>query len=397
MVMTDLKADPAAEQFRQEVRRFLAENLPPEMARRNSTGFHGPRTDCREWTRILHGKGWSAPNWPVEHGGTGWTLDQQAIFDEECFGAGAPMLDIFGLSMVGPLIYTFGTDDLKGRILPRFLRGEISWAQGFSEPNSGSDLGSLQTRAVVEGDDYVINGRKIWTSSAHQSDHIFLLVRTGEGTRNGLTMLIVDMKAPGITVRPIVDIRKEHSLNEVFFDDVRTPVANRIGEEGKGWGYAKALLENERSFAAEIPRNRNGLARLRRIASETKRAGRPLIEDPLFAARIAELEVEFMALEFLTLRAMAGKADGAAFGSLLKVRGSELTQRTTQLQIEALGDHGAYLYSEHAFLAGEPQPAPGPEHALGVWAEAMYRRASSIYGGANEIQRTLIAKQYLGL
>jgi acyl-CoA dehydrogenase len=388
----------ADEQFRQEVRAFLHARLPAEMARRNGQGFHAPRADTREWTRILHEQGWSAPNWPVEHGGTGWTLTEQAIFDEECTAAGTPLLDIFGLSMVGPLIFTFGPEELKDRILPAFLRGEISWAQGFSEPNSGSDLASLQTRAVRDGDDYVINGRKIWTSGAHEADMIFFLVRTGEGTRNGLSMLLVDAKAPGITIRPIIDIRKEHSLNEVILDNVRTPVANRIGEEGEGWGYAKALLERERAFAAEIPRNRHHLATLKRIAGATLRGGRPLIDDPLFAARIAEAEVEFMALEYLALRAMAdADGSGPAFGSFLKVRGSELVQRITQLQVEALGDHGAYLYSEHAHIAGEPQPAPGPDHAPGIWSEAMYRRASSIYGGANEVQRTLIAKQYLEL
>jgi alkylation response protein AidB-like acyl-CoA dehydrogenase len=396
--MTALGRDPADAKFRAEVRAFLRDNLPADMARRNRQGFHAPRPDTRQWMRMLQEKGWSAPNWPVEHGGTGWTLTQQAIFDEECTEAGTPLLDIFGLSMVGPLIFTYGPDELKERILPAFLRGEISWAQGFSEPNSGSDLGSLQTRAVIDGDDYVINGRKIWTSGAHESDMIFFLVRTGEGTRNGLTMLLVDTHAPGITIRPIEDIRKEHSLNEVILDNVRTPIANRIGEEGKGWGYAKALLERERAFAAEIPRNRHHLATLKRIARTTMRAGRPLIDDPLFAARIAEAEVEFMALEFMALRAMADTdGSGPSFGSLLKVRGSELVQRITQLQVEAMGDHGAYLYSEHAHHADEPQPAPGPDYAPGIWSEAMYRRASSIYGGANEVQRTLIAKQYLEL
>jgi alkylation response protein AidB-like acyl-CoA dehydrogenase len=390
--MVDLSKDSAAELFRAEVRAFLAAELPADMARRGRMGFHGSRADTRAWTAILHRRGWSAPNWPVEFGGTGWTLEQRAIFDEECTAAGAPLLDIFGLSMVGPLIHAYGTDDLRQRILPPFLRGEISWAQGFSEPNAGSDLGSLQTRAVVAGDDYVINGRKIWTSAAHNADLIFMLVRTGEGTRGGITMLIVDMKAPGITVRPIIDIGKGHSLNEVFFDDVRTPVANRIGEEGRGWGYAKELLDRERAFAAEIPRNRDHLARLRRIAAQTVVAGRALIEDPVFRARVAELEVEFLALEYLSLRAMsAAPGEGPAYGSMLKVRGSELCQRITQLQVEALGDFGARFYDAESSLAGTPQP--GPDDAPGTWAEAMYRRASSIYGGANEIQRTLIAKQ----
>lgn len=394
--MVDLRQDSAAGQFRAEVRQFLAAHLPADMARRSRMGFHNLRDDCRAWTRILNAHGWAAPNWPVEFGGTGWSLDQRAIFDEECTAAGAPLLDIFGLSMVGPLIYTYGTEELKARILPAFLRGEIMWAQGFSEPNAGSDLGSLQTRAVVDGSDYVINGRKIWTSAAHESDKIFVLVRTGEGTRNGLTMLIVDTDSPGISIRPIIDICKEHSLNEVFFDDVRTPIANRIGEEGKGWGYAKELLDRERAFAAEIPRNRDHLARLRRLAAATRVAGRALIDDPAFAARIAELEVEFLALEFLTLRAMADTdGSGPSFGSVLKVRGSELCQKITQLQVEALGDHGAVFYDSHDAFAGAPQP--GPAGAPGIWSEAMYRRASSIYGGANEIQRTLIAKQYLGL
>ena len=396
--MTDLRRDEGDDVFREEVRAFITANLPPEMARRNGHSFHGLRSDTREWTRILHTRGWSAPNWAVEHGGTGWTLSQQAIFEEECTRAGAPVLDVFGLSMVGPLITSFGSEELKARILPPFLRGEISWAQGFSEPNAGSDLGSLQTKAVIDGDDYVINGRKIWTSGAHEATHIFFLVRTGEGTRHGLSMLIVDAEASGLTIRPIIDIRKEHSLNEVILDDVRTPIANRIGEEGKGWGYAKALLENERAFAAEIPRNRHNLATLRRIAAATMRSGRLLIENPLFAAQIAELEVEFLALEFMTLRAMSQKGSQSRdFGSLLKVRGSELVQRITQLQVEALGDHGAYFYSHAAHLADEPQPAPGPAFAPGIWSEAMYRRATTIYGGANEIQRTLIAKQYLEL
>lgn len=390
--MVNLVRDPADDIFRQEVRTWLAANLPADMARRARMGFHNNRADTREWTRILHAKGWSAPNWPVEFGGTGWTLAQRAIFDEECTAAGAPLLDIFGLSMVGPLIHAYGTDELKARILPPFLRGEISWAQGFSEPNSGSDLGSLQTRAAIDGDDYVIDGRKTWTSAAHSADKIFMLVRTGEGTRNGITMLIVDMDAPGITVRPIIDISKGHSLNEVFFDEVRTPIANRIGEEGKGWGYAKELLDRERAFAAEIPRNRDHLARLRRIASDTMVAGQPLIDDTLFCARLAELEVEFLALEYLALRALSAKpGEGPAYGSMLKIRGSELCQRITQLQVEALGDCGALFYDGERCAAGEPQP--GPADAPGTWAEAMYRRASSIYGGANEIQRTLIAKQ----
>jgi len=390
--MVDLAPDPAGESFRAEVRAFLAAELPADMARRGRMGFHNSRADCRAWTAILHRKGWSAPNWPVEFGGTGWTLEQRAIFDEECTAAGAPLLDIFGLSMVGPLIHAYGTDDLKTRILPPFLRGELSWAQGFSEPNAGSDLGSLQTRAVIDGDDYLINGRKIWTSAAHDADMIFMLVRTGEGTRNGITMLLVDMKSPGITVRPIIDISKGHSLNEVFFDEVRTPVANRIGEEGKGWGYAKELLDRERAFAAEIPRNRDHLARLRRIAAGTTVGGVSLIEDPVFCARIAECEVEFLALEFLTLRAMsAAPGEGPAYGSMLKVRGSELCQRITQLQVEALGDDGARFYDARDCLAGAAHP--GLPDAPGTWAEAMYRRASSIYGGANEIQRTLIAKQ----
>ncbi|MDY0013950.1 MAG: acyl-CoA dehydrogenase family protein [Rhodocyclaceae bacterium] len=397
--MNTLDEDSRDARFRQEVRRFIAENLPADMARRNSHGYHASRADTKAWTRILHEKkGWSVPGWPEELGGPGWSLMQQFIFDDECTRAGAPLLDIFGLKLVGPVIYTFGSADLVERFLVPFRRGEISWAQGFSEPNAGSDLGSLSTRATRDGDHYVIDGRKIWTSGAHQADYIFCLVRTGGPGSGGLSMILVDARSPGITIRPIIDISKSHSLNEVFFDGVRVPAANLIGEENKGWKYARFLLENERAFAAEIPLNSKNLRTLKTLAAETRQNGRSLADDPAFAARIAELEVELAALEYMTLRALSGIDEGRLpVGSILKVRGSELCQRIGEMLVEVLGDYGAYLYSEARFLAGEPQLAPGPDLAPGLWAEAMYRRASSIYGGANEIQRTLIAKQYLEL
>lgn len=392
----NLQFDAADDVFRQEVRDFLKENLPADLAAQVRTTFHVTREMSRRWTKILHAAGWSAPNWPVEHGGTGWEPMKQFIFEEECFLADAPTLDIGGLKLIGPVIYTFGSDDLKERFLKPFLRGELSWAQGFSEPNAGSDLASLSTRAVRDGDEYVVSGRKIWTSNAHQADFIFCLVKTDpEARQRGISFLLIDARAPGVTVRPIIDLGGGHSLNEVFLDDVRVPAANLVGEENKGWTYAKFLLENERAFSAEVPRNKRYLQTLKTIARSTKREGRALVDDPAFAARIAAAEAELAALEFVTLRALTEKKGESRLpvGSILHVRGSELLQRLTEMHIEALGDHGLYTHGEYA----DPAGLPIPPFAYGLLADSLYRRASTIYGGSNEIQRTVIARQYLEL
>jgi acyl-CoA dehydrogenase len=386
-----LTLDPADEAFRDEVRAFLREALPPEMAARAKRGFHTDPDDRRAWTKILAAKGWAGPTWPVEHGGPGWSDWRVMIFEEECYLAGAPIVDDAGFRLAAPVIWTFGTPEQQRRWLPPILSGDTFWGQGFSEPDAGSDLAALSTRAVREGEEYVINGRKIWTTDVHHADLIFALVKTApEAKQNGISFVVIDAHAPGVTIRPIIDIGEGHSLNAVFLDDVRIPADNLIGEENKGWSYAKFLLDNERAFSAEIPRNKRSLARAVQIARDTG-----VLEDPDFAARLAECEADLNALEYLTLRALASKKSGTALpvGSMLKIRGSELNQKLGTLQVEALGPYGSVVYPQ------EPgnEPPPGPDYAVGVLAEFMYRRAVTIYGGSNEIQRTIIAKSFLGL
>ncbi len=396
----NLEFDPSDEAFRQEVRAFLKEKLPPDMAERNSRGYHQTGRDRQRWTQILAEKGWSAQNWPVEYGGTGFSHIQQLIYEEEAYYAGAPFVDIMGFKLVGPVIYTFGTEEQKRRFLGPIRRGEISWGQGFSEPNAGSDLASLTTRADRDGDHYVINGRKIWTSEAQYSDYIFALVKTDPPAKQrGISFMVFDSRAPGVTIRPIIDIGEGHSLNEVIIENVRTPVENLIGEPNKGWTYAKFLLENERAFNGEVPRNKFYLQRLKKLASLERDGQRPLIEEPIFASRIAQVEAELHALEWMTLRTLAAKEGGAGlpYGSILKVRGTELQQKMTELQVEALGDVGAIVYTNpHLLKDNKPYP-PGPDYAWGILADFFYRRATTIYGGSNEVQKNILAKTFLGL
>lgn len=392
----ELQLDPEEMAFRNEVRAFLSEKLPPDMAERNKRGFHFNIEDRRFWTKILAEKGWSGPSWPVDLGGPGWDDKRVMIFEEECMLAGAPITDQSGFKLVGPVIYTFGTEEQKKFFLEGTRIGEIFWGQGFSEPNAGSDLASLTTRAVRDGDDYIINGHKIWTSDCQYANYIFALVKTDpEAKQRGISFVIFDAHAPGVTIRPIIDIGEGHSLNEVFLDDVRMPASGLIGEENKGWDYAKFLLDNERAFSAEIPRNKLGLNKLKAIASTERSMGGRLIDDPLFSSRIAQLEADLYALEFLTLRALDQKSGGTELpvGSMLKIRGTELQQKIGELQVEALGEYGAVVYPSDQ----ENALPPGPDYAPGVLADFMYRRATTIYGGANEIQRTIIAKSFLGL
>ena len=393
--------DPADTAFRAEVRAFLREHLPADMAARTKSGYHFLREDQRYWTRVLNKQGWSGPTWPKEWGGPGWSPVRQFIFEDESFAAGAPPVDTSGFKMIGPIIMRHGSEEMKASYGPRILNGDVFWGQGFSEPNAGSDLGSLSTRAVRDGDDYVINGHKIWTSYVESADVIFMLVKTDPDARQrGISLVLVDKNAPGVTIRPIIDIGECHSLNEVFFDNVRTPVTNLVGEEGKGWTYAKQLLDLERAFSAEWPRNKQNLAHLREMAVKERDNGARLIDTPGFATRLAALEVDLEALEWLTLRALYDKQGGNQLpvGSLLKVRGSELLQKIGEMQVEALGDRAAYLYGDPYRSDGAPvQHPPGPEYAPGVVADYMYRRATTIYGGANEVQRTIIARSFLEL
>jgi alkylation response protein AidB-like acyl-CoA dehydrogenase len=398
--------DPAIAAFRADVRAFLHDRLPPEMAQRTLRGYHARKADMVDWTRILHARGWSAPHWPVAHGGTGWSPLQRHLFEEECALAGAPPTCTAAFSLVAPVIIAHGSEAQQRQHLPPILRGDTFWGQGFSEPNAGSDLASLKTRAVRDGDDYIVNGQKIWTTEGHYADWLFCLVRTDTTVKpqRGISFLLVDARSPGITIRPIVSIDDAHSLNEVFFDDVRVPVANRIGEEGQGWSFGKLLLDNERAFSAEVPRNKRMLARLKAIARSPR-----LRDDPAFAQRVAEIEVELQSLEWLTLRALAehGRPDAQQWpaGSVLHVLGSELQQKTGALLVEALMERGVVAYPEArdgrsrihrcgsaAAADGSPTDPPGPGHAPGISADFLYRRAVTIYGGSNEIQRNLIAR-----
>ena len=390
-----------SEAFRAELRRFIAANLPPDMARRTLLGYHPHKPDVLYWTAKLHARGWSVPNWPVEYGGPGWSMTERHIFEEECFAAGCPALSPQGVYLVGPIIYTYGSAAQKARFLPAIRDGSEFWAQGFSEPNAGSDLASLQTRAVRDGDYYIVNGQKTWTSEAHYSEFLFLLVRTlaSGPPQAGISFLLCDLRTPGITIRAIRSIDGGHVLNEVFLQDVRVPAANLVGEENRGWQYAKDLLARERTFSAEVPRCKGLLARLRRIAAATPAGATPLIDQPHFARRLAQAEIDTMAHEATLWRVVAEEEaspeTGSTAASILKVRGTELVQRFGALMVEALGDDALPAYNEHDYLLGAPANAPGTALAPGVTADFLYRRSASIYGGTNEVQRNIIAAQLL--
>ncbi|WP_341703993.1 acyl-CoA dehydrogenase family protein [Ferrovibrio sp.] len=390
----------AAEQaFREEVRAFIAANLPPALAAKSRDNMHLAREDYVAWHRALHANGWGAPNWPKDYGGPGWSAVQRYIFDEECAAADAPPLVPFGIAMVGPVIYTFGSDAQKQRYLPRILSMEDWWCQGYSEPGSGSDLASLRTRAEPDGDDYIVNGHKIWTTQAHYADMMFCLVRTDPTVKpqEGISFLLIDMKTPGVTVRPIISIDEGHGVNEVFLDNVRVPKANLIGQEGKGWTYAKFLLGNERTGIAEVATSKQRLKRLKDIARAERSMGAALLEEPAFRDRVAAVEIDLLALEYTNLRMLAAEQGGRGPGpeaSMLKIRGSEIQQAITELAVEALGYYAAPY--EHR-PDGSNQPPVGPDYAQGRMEAFLYNRATTIYGGSNEIQRNIIAKMVLGL
>jgi len=385
--------------FRAEVRAFIAASLPPALAAKSRNSIHLDKADYVAWHRILRGRGWGAPNWPAEYGGPGWSPVQRYIFDEECAIADAPPLVPFGISMVGPVIYTFGSDEQKRRYLPRILAMDDWWCQGYSEPGSGSDLASLRTKAESDGDHYVVSGHKIWTTQAHFADMMFCLVRTDPNVKpqEGISFLLIDMKSPGITVRPIISIDEGHGVNEVFLDAVRVPKANLIGKEGRGWTYAKFLLGNERTGIAEVATSKQRLQRLKEIARAEQAGGAPLLDEPAFRDKVAAVEIDLLALEYTNLRMLAaehaGKGPGAE-ASMLKIRGSEIQQSITELACEALGYYAAPY--EHR-PDGSNQPPVGPDYAQGRMEAFLYNRATTIYGGSNEIQRNIIAKMVLGL
>jgi alkylation response protein AidB-like acyl-CoA dehydrogenase len=402
----NLEHDPRDEAFRQEVRAFIAAHLTPQMAARGQRDFHPRRDDVVAWTRALAEKNWVAPHWPVEYGGPDWRPMQRFIFEEEMRAGFAPTIDRIAIELVGPVLYTFGSAAQKARYLPEILKAERLWCQGFSEPGAGSDLASLRTRAVRDGDHYVVNGQKTWTTEGHNADMMLALVRTDPAAKpqRGISALLIDMRSPGLVRRPIYTIDEGLSVNEVFFDDVRVPAENLVGAENDGWSYAKFLLGNERTNSAEAPHTKRDVAQIEAIARIERRNGKPLIEDPVFASRLARIKIDTLALEYAIYRVLAdeeGRGGGAnAVASVLKVRGSELRQRVADLAVEALGDRGLAVAPDPEGLHNMRDDAgatPVPDYGVGIAAKAMFRRATTIYGGANEIQRTLIAKTILEL
>jgi alkylation response protein AidB-like acyl-CoA dehydrogenase len=387
--------------FRDEVRVFIDENYPAHLKGKRVNEDSFQKEDYTAWHRILAKKGWIAPSWPKEFGGTDWTPTQKYIWSEEQARADTLAILPFGISMVAPVIYTFGTPEQKARFLPPTYNGDIWWCQGYSEPGAGSDLASLRTRAVREGDYYIVNGQKTWTTLAQNADWGFFLVRTDPDVKPqaGISFLLIDMKSPGVSVRPIITLGGEHEVNDVFLDNVKVPVDQRIFEENQGWTAAKFLLANERSGIAAVARSRRGIERVRDIAStELGDDSAPLLKDPLFKRKVAELEIDLMALEYTELRTLAAESAGKGPGpesSLLKIKGTEIQQRVNELALEAAGHYGAPYF--RGFPEGDNRYPIGPDYAHDTAPTYFNGRKTSIYGGSNEIQRNIIAKMVLGL
>ena len=367
----DLHFNPEDLEFREEVRAFLVARLPADISHKVHEGQPVSRDDTLSWQQLLHGHGWGGPNWPSAFGGTGWDPIKQFIFEEECAAAGAPRLLPFGLKMVGPVIIRFGNAAQQARFLPRILSGEDWWCQGYSEPGAGSDLASLTTRAERQGGHYIVNGQKTWITLAQHADWIFCLARTNQTGKPqaGISFLLIDMKSPGVTVRPIIMLDGGHEVNEVWFENVSVPLENRVGEENSGWTYAKFLLGHERTNIAGVGASKRELLKLKQLAG-------PLLQDPHFAARVAQVEIELLALEITNLRVLSAEAERRAPGpeaSLLKIKGTEIQQAISELMMHARPDD------------------------TGLAAAYCNLRKTSIYGGSNEIQKNIIAQMILGL
>jgi alkylation response protein AidB-like acyl-CoA dehydrogenase len=408
----DLRYTPDELVFRDRVRTFFEDEYPRDLLEKRRRGQTLGKEDLQRSERALSARGWLAVNWPVEHGGTGWSVTEKYLFDEELERAGAPPVVPMGLLYVAPVIYTFGSDDQKRRFLPSILDSTVFWAQGYSEPGAGSDLAGLECRAELDGDGthYVVHGTKTWTSQAHFADWIFCLVRTSRENRKqqGITFLVIDRATTGVHVDPIVTIDGGHHLNTVTFDGVRVPVENRIGEEGQGWTYAKYLLTHERTSYAHIAGKKAQLASIAARAANVPVDGGKLAEDADFRRRFDAVAVALTTLEYTTLRTLASVATGGAPGdesSILKIRSTEVAQAITELELELAGHAGLRRVADRSrpdwneAAEGDPgtlPPAPPAWAVTGV-ADYFFTRAQTIYGGTNEIQRNVIAKQVLGL
>ncbi len=386
--------------FRAELRSFFHEAVPAELRKRLRSGLRPTPAELTRWQNAMFRRGWGAPTWPVEHGGTGWTAEQLYIFEEEAANSDSPVQFHQGLELIGPILFTYGQPEQKAFYLPRILNGEDWWCQGYSEPNAGSDLAALRTRAVRDGDQYRVNGQKLWTSFAREATMMFCLVRTEVSARkqDGISLLLIDMKTPGIRIRPIRTLDEHYHVNEVFLDDVCVPAGNLVGEEGKGWTYGKVLLKRERGMTATLGlRLARQLEWIIELAGQMPSGGAKLRDDSIFMHKLAQLQIEIIALDAMGQRTVAevmAGVDSGLRGSMLKVRWSELLQRSTELWVEAL----AYSANEFAALgettatAAVPgYPMPGPMNAY------LHARVTSIYGGTNEIQRNIIAQRTLGL
>ncbi|MGD1935526.1 MAG: acyl-CoA dehydrogenase family protein [Candidatus Phaeomarinobacter sp.] len=399
----DISLSPDDEAFRQEVRAFLDAELTDDLreAGRLTSGIFTDKKWNMLWHKKLHAKGWVAPGWPKEYGGTGWTATQRHIFSAECARAGAPTLSPLGLAMCGPMLIGHGSQAQKDYYLPRILSGEDYWCQGYSEPGSGSDLASLKCKAESDGDDYVINGTKIWTTHAHEANRMFCLVRTDSSGKpqTGITFVLIDMDTPGITVEPIITLAGDHEFNQVFFDNVRVPKANRVGAENDGWTVAKYLLEFERG-GSYAPRLRIGVERLKSLAAKQHNGdGGTVAEDDAFAGKLTAFEVALDAQEMTESRIMAAMSNGQNPGpasSMLKVAGTELRQELDLLAVEAIGLYAVPDQLEARQPGSNVEPIGGAD-VITVVPTMLNNRAGTIYGGSSEVQRGIMAKMVLGL
>jgi hypothetical protein len=396
----DLTFTPEEQTFREEVRTWVRANLPPEIARKVHNALRLSREDMQAWARMLGRKGWLGYGWPKQFGGPGWNAVQKHLFEEECALAGAPRIVPFGPVMVAPVIMAFGTPEQQQRFLPGIASGDVWWSQGYSEPGSGSDLASLKTRAERRGDKYIVNGQKTWTTLAQYGDWIFCLVRTGTEGRpqTGISFLLIDMKSPGLTVRPITMLDGENEVNEVFFDNVEVPADNLIGEENKGWTYAKHLLSHERTNIADVNRAKRELERLKRIAKAENLYDEAAPDARRFRDEIAKLEVDVVALEMLVLRVLSAEKSGKNsldIAGLLKIRGSEIQQRYTELMMLAAGPY-ALPFIPEAMEAGWQGDYVGAAHCAPLASTYFNMRKTTIYGGSNEVQRNIVAQTVLG-
>ena len=397
----DLSFTQEDEAFRAEVRAFLQDKLPARLSDKVRKGQRLTKADMEEWHAILNARGWLANHWPVEWGGTGWSVMQRFIFETEVALAHAPRIVPFGLSMLAPVLIKYGSEAQKRHWLPRILDGTDWWCQGYSEPGAGSDLAALKTSAVREGDHYVVNGQKTWTTLGQYADMIFCLVRTdNKGKKQeGISFLLIDMKTPGIEVRPIKLLDGDYEVNEVFFTDVRVPVENLVGEENKGWTYAKYLLTYERTNIAGVGASMAAFERLKQVAATQRRNGRPLAQDPQFAARLARLEIDLENMKTTNLRVLAAAGAGhapMAESSMLKIRGTEIRQQISDLMRRAAGVHAQPFVTE-ALEEGFNGPAVGPDFAAPAASHYFNYRKLSIFGGSNEVQREIISKAILEL